>query len=335
MLSAAIFAVALGAAVDDAELVKNLAANWESQRSAIATAHFRARAFRHGSVMPLSQQEVQAVFASVDFAARPDDLRKVVAAICMLKEFSTPDPWSTIVVTIEGSKRRERTTNTPAGVDDNVADHGVTVLGMGPANQTSIVRTGNNTWNIRGLDDFRYVPNFGEGLIVKGREAGRVLLSSPDPKGPSIKLDVDETTGFVHSYRWYLESGVIANEVLQFGPVSYPGDLVLPTAIATLGYANGALRNANVLVILDAKVNIDLPRDAFAATAAKGTLIVDDRDPKHKNVFHARSDINDVAKAFPLNGSQPSTSVERSTTALVFVAVGAVVVALVLGPAQK
>jgi hypothetical protein len=302
MLGILVSAAALCAAPDDAELIRDMLTNWESQRSAIATARFRARAFRHGSLKPLSQQEVAAVFASVDLASQPDDLRKVVSAICTLKDFSTPDPWSAIEVTVDGARRRERTTNTPEGIDDNVVDQGVTVIGMGPAKQISIVRTSANSWPIRDLDDFRYLPNFGKGFLVSRPEAGHVLLSSnSNPDKASIKLDVDEATGFVHWQRSYLEGGIVGNELLQFGPVSYPGDLVLPTAIAKLSYSSGALQFANILVIEQADVNVDLPQDAFVSKATRGTLIADYRDPQHKDVFYARSDIDDVAKAFPLS----------------------------------
>jgi hypothetical protein len=316
MLGILISAAALCAAPNDEELIRTLMTNWESQRSAIATARFRARAFRHAELYPLSQEEVAAVFASVDLAGNPDDLRKVVAAICSRKEFSTPDPWSVIEVTAEGAKRRERTTNTPQGIDDNVVGEGVTVIGMGPAKQISIVRTSASNWPIRGLDDFRYLPNFGKGFIVSRPEAGHVLLSSnSNPDLASIKLNVDEATGFVHWQRSYAEGGIVRSETLQFGPVSYPGDVILPTAIAKLSYLDGALQFADILVVERADVNVDLPPDAFISKATKGTLIADYRDPQHKDVFYARSDINDVAKAFPLSpSSSPPRTIKRSST---------------------
>lgn len=314
---------------EDAELIKTLQANWDSQRSAIVTARFRARAFRHGSLKPLPQREVEAVFASVDFASQPDDLRKVVSAICTLKEFSTPDPWSVIEVTVDGARRRERTTNTPQGIDDNVVDQGITVTGMGPAKQTSIMQTGPGSTLIRGLDDFRFIPISAKGFVIAARDADVVRLSCGDPGGATIKLDVDETTGFVHSFRLLLDDGTVAREVLQFGAVTHPGDLVLPTAIATMTYTNGMLSHADVLVIEEAEVNIDLPPDAFAIKAIKGTLIADYRNPEHKDVFYARSDIDDVGKAFPLNGSQYPKDAEQSPAALLFAA-GAALLALLV-----
>ncbi|MGH7140258.1 MAG: hypothetical protein ACREHD_31350 [Pirellulales bacterium] len=264
-------------------------------------------------------------------ASKPDDLRKVVSAICTRTEFSTPDPWSVIEVTIDGAKRRERTTNTPQGVDDNVVGPGVTVLGMGPANQTSIVRTSANTWPVRGLDDFRYLPNFGKGFRVSRPEEGHVLLSSnSDPKVARIQLDVDEATGFVHWQRSYREGGIVGSEILQFGPVSHQGDLVLPSAIARVSYSNGALQLVNILVIEQADVNVDLPDDAFVSKAMKGTLIADYRDPQHKDVFYTKSDIDDVAEAFPLSPASTSPSVERSPTSLFLLGAGAAVLALLV-----
>jgi hypothetical protein len=333
MVSILISAAVLCATPNDEELIQTLMTNWQSQREAIATARFRARAFRHGSLKALSGEQVEAVFASVDLGNKPDDLRKVVSEICTVKEFTTPEPWSVIEVTVDGAKHRERRTNVPEGVEDNVVGEGVTVLGLGPAKQTSIVRSSANTWKVRDLDDFRFIPKSVKGFFVSRPQPGHVFLSSEDdPAKARIKLDVDEATGFVHSQRIY-DDGVLLKETLQFGPVTYPGDLMLPTAIAKLAYHGGVLKHANILVVENAEVNVDLPTDAFVTNAKKGTLIVDDRDPQHKEVFFAKSDIDDVAKAFPLSPSSPSSppSVERSPTALLaFAGTALVVVALLV-----
>lgn len=273
-------------ASDDAELMQTLAANWEGQRAAIATAHFRARAFRSGDMEPLQAEEVAAAFRSVDLAQRPDDLRQLVPLICRHKKFATSAPWSAVEILVDGARLRERTISSPGALDDNVVDRGITVIGMGGARQASILRSGNSRWRIRALDDFRFIPAPSLDTHVLGREHGRVRLG--DSGDAHSEFEVDETTGFAHSWRFYLDGGVVASEILQFGPVSYPGDVVLPTAIARLSYSNGTLANADVLVIEHAEINTDLPPDTFVAKASKGTLIVDHRDPRNTKSFYAK-----------------------------------------------
>ncbi|MGH7135679.1 MAG: hypothetical protein ACREHD_08070 [Pirellulales bacterium] len=325
MFNAAIYAIVLCAGDTDAELLETLKANWEGQKSAVATAHFRCRSFLSVDLKSLSGKEVDAVFASVDLVARPDDLRKVVAAIWRYE--APPKPWALVEVSIDGSKVRERTLN-DLGDMDNLVDQGITVVGTERGKQTSILRTSDSRWRIRKIDSFRYVPSPALGTRITKRESGRVYLTDPDE--PREEWEVDEATGFAHSWRFYFQ-GSLNREVLQFGPISYPGDVLLPTAIAHLSFRDDRLLHAEIMVVEQADVNIDLPPDAFVAKAPKGTLIVDARNPQKSKASYAKSDIEDVIKAFPLTDeSQPSTHVNSTMTTVVSLAIGALVVVLLV-----
>lgn len=329
MLASLICAAVLCAAPNDAELIENLKANWESQRSAIVTAHFRARAFRSGTMEPLSEAELDAAFNSVDLAIRPDDLRKLVPIICKDKVFSTPDPWSAIEVYVDGPRLRERSINTPGALDDSVVDDGITVISLGGANQASILRTSDNTRRIRNLDDFRFTPAITLGTRVSSRKSGRVRFVEPGE--PHSEFDVDEATGFVHSWRFYVKDGAIDQEILQFGPVSYPGDVLLPTAIAKLRFGGGRLAFADILVVEEAELNVDLPGDAFVVNASQGTVIADERDRQKRDVFRAKRKMDDLVKSFPLVArTQPTPGLMSSTVALTLLAVGVIVIVLLV-----
>lgn len=324
MLASLICAAVLCAAPNDAELIENLKANWESQRSAMtATAHFRARVFLSGDLDPLSGEEVDAVFDSVNLVERPDDLRKVVAAIWKYKELP-PVPWSHLEVWIDGSRLREREVDR-LGAMDNLVDQGITVVQNDAARQTSILRTSDSRWKHRNVDDFRFLPSLAFTARVASRESGRVHIT--DPEEPAEELEVDEATGFAYSWRLY-EKGSLTQEILQFGPVSHPGDMVLPTATVRMRFRDNALSYTEILVVEQAEVNINLPPDTFVAKASKGTLIDDARRPQREEAWHAKSDIDDVVKAFPLV-ADPTPSAHADFTTLAIV-IGALVAALLL-----
>lgn len=297
-LAAAVVLCAAAARADD--LVERLQAEWDSQRTAIKTAHIRARAFRSSEMEPLSHSQVQAVFNTFDLANRPDDLRKLVLALWKYKEFDF-DPWDIVEVTIDGGRLRERTT-TRLGVHDIVVDRGITAVGNSAANQVSILRTSDSKWVLRHLKDFRYIPQ--AGLTAPDRFPG-FKLTIAERKGRRVHLkmaaspadyDVDAETGFVHAYRHYTDNYTILWEVLQFGA----GEL--PSAIAHLGYKDGKLIQAHILVVEQAELNSELPPDAFILKAPNGVLIDDSRNPERKRAFRADADIPDVAAAFPLSG---------------------------------
>ena len=325
MLAVLISAAALCAATDDARLVEDLAAVWERQRSAVATARFRARAFRTGDVDPLSEEQVAAAFNSVDLVERPDDFRRLVEVIWKFKNFAG-DPLSLVEVTVEGTQLREREVNR-IGEIDYVSSQGITVVGQPDAKQTSILRTSDSRWRIRQLGDFRFVPIATVGLRLAGRDGGRVHLVDADE--PREELDVDEATGFAHSWRQYT-NGAISQEILQFGPVAYTGDVLLPTACARLAYREGRLANADILVVHNVEINADLPSDDFIAKAPKGTLIVDARDVNNTTSFRARSDVDDVIKAFPLASGTPASTPQGLTAVVASLAVAGILVALLV-----
>lgn len=320
-----VFTIVLCATPSDAELIETLSAAWRGQRSAIATAHIRYRSFRSSDVKPISGQEVDAVFNAVDLVAQPDDLRRVVVALWKYTEVPHK-PWALVEVSISGSKVRERTLN-ELGDLDNLVDQGITVVGTDRGNQTSILRTSDSRWRIRRLNDFRFLPVLANARIT-GRESGRVHITEPDE--PREETEVDETTGFAHSWRLYI-GGLLNQEILQFGPVVYPGDVLLPTVIAKLGYREERLRHAEVFVIEQADVNIDLPADAFVAKVPKGTLIVDARDPHKRRAWRTKSNIDDAVHAFPLvSASQPTTYSRPKMIVVALLAIGAVMVALLM-----
>lgn len=285
------------------DVVKELNAKWERQRSEIKTAYIRYGRISNGGdgVEPRTPEEVGEILNRVDLGARPDDLRLIIAELVkpldpeMRRKSPGTDPWSVLEFHGEGLKTRVDRPSIHDYTDADVFDGENLLSTRFVNNQISLHLPGQTSLHYTTLAEFRLVPNTRWGAkSFLGRGDGEVFFQL---RGGNIgpEMIVDEATGLVLRRTVLLDGGAVYRDYWQFGSVDYGSGIVFPSLIIRTTYKSGILDNVGVFLILEARFNEELPADVFAVAVPSGTNIFDYRLGGERPRFgKAPEDLEDV-----------------------------------------
>jgi hypothetical protein len=271
---------------------------WAAERTAVVTGHFRFRFIRLAGtrLAGLSVDELEHVVDSVDLTASLDQMKHLFDRIS-----STPDPsstpWSVATLDVEGDRFREEhhvLLGTKQVTLTGVYNGSEKVDADGINNQVTIAR-GKTQIKDMSVSDLRFIPVVTElapdEFSVAKEPNGRVLVTAG-----SSTLSVDEATGFAYRFVGRSTEGRVTSEILQYGPVSYPGGIVFPTASVKIAcYTNGKISRVQIVVMEEVILNQPVKDETFQVAAAKGAVIVDATKSRDvPNVFRLPKDVSDV-----------------------------------------
>jgi hypothetical protein len=264
---------------------------WEVRRSEISTARIRYRDYR---AVPAADsaptaEEFRALVESVDLAARPDDLREILARVSTELPDRDP-PWKMSLLTVEG--RRVRWVYPPF---DSLIDGDLEFHFDGDNNQVGVYPLGKARRLVTQVTDFRYVPSasIDRGYFQwTGRAENGVWLT-----GSVSRSLVDEATGlFLWDQTLRSGSGEVLRESWEQGIVEYPGDIPFPTVSIRAVYRSGRLASAWFRIVEEAQFNVDLDPGEFQLATAADVKVIDYRG-EQKDVRLLRQPTSDLRAA--------------------------------------
>lgn len=277
---------------------------WEVRRSEISTARIRYRDYR---AVPAADsaptaEEFRALVESVDLAARPDDLRRILARVSAELPDRDP-PWKMSLLTVEGG--RVRWVYPPF---DSLIDGDLEFHADGDNNQIGVYPVGKSRRVVTRVTDFRYVPSasIDRGYFQwTGRAENGVWLT-----GSVSRSLVDEATGlFLWDQTLRSGSGEVLRESWEQGIVEYPGDIPFPTVSIRAVYRSGRLASAWFRLVEEAQFNVDLDPAEFHLATAADVKVIDYRG-EQKDVRLLRQPTSDLRAAlwrqYRVSGERPS-----------------------------
>lgn len=298
----------------------NLIALWKGQKAAVVTARYKISLFRYGesSSKSLTRDQFLRLLPSLDLARVPAFLET------LRSQFPPPDPdvldsWPVTVEILEDGARSRNDwpvhfAELGSGADSYVFDSKEEVQHH-TINRQASVFAGRSGIQILRTSNLRYLPPLrGDGgrdqFEVLSRSQGRSTL-----RRGLTSIVADETTGFVHHAVAGNPQQRVAREVLQYGPRTYPGGILLPTVSAHVNYdSTEKISLLSVYYIREAVLNQEIPADAFTVAVPKGTNVVDFRkDPNRPSERLAFEPVADVLR-FANDGDGPQEEAIRQAT---------------------
>jgi hypothetical protein len=275
----------------DARDFDSLTQLWHQQRSALLTGEIRAKLYRYSDpgARTITRDQLLDIFNSTDLM-NPDSLAG------MRKKFPA-GPWTarfwpaTLRVMVDGIK----TKNIRDGSDTIVFNGNQEVHYYSDNQQASIHagRTGLQKVRFEQLCFFPpWDPKPREGFVARKQLNDFYIQLGHD------EALIDAPTGFVHKWRRKDSRNNVIQEQLQYGPTAYPGNVIMPSITSDIWYENDHLSFLSILAIEHARLNVDLPPDAFTVPVPNGTTVVDLRkDRTRPDVFVLPFAVPDVLRA--------------------------------------
>ena len=281
--------------------MQEVEALWTAQREEIVTAKVRFRFFRTGSdLYPLTPTQVRAAFTEVNLSANPQNIAAFIKKLS--SRAVTGDPWAKLEFTQDGKKTRERGSSDSSV--DNVFDGDSHFDVANSGRQVTVYPPGGGPGRLS-MDTFRPAPHHSKDYSITGTSQSGVKVSNGQ-----VQFLVDSKNGLVASSTQY-DKGVVIEEFLSQGSVTYPGGVAVAPASGRFRYDKGVLVFAEAVAIEDADFNSKLPDDSFRVSVPVGTTVVDSRFGKPV-VSVATTPLADVSKAVNSNLRQPTVPLPSS-----------------------
>jgi hypothetical protein len=275
-----------------------LLALWRGQHAEIVTARFRTKCYRYATTEgAVTRDQVVKTLEGLNLANQPEDWAKLrnlfPAPPADFTEF-----WGTPVEILqEGSKGRNNwkySAQTHA-VEEMRVFNNQEDIEYSAFNKQALILPGRSSVELITAKDIRYLPKLDpqdgpEHFAILKRSAGRITLQKAN-----ATLVVDEANGFIYHLSRSLGKGEL-QEVYQFGPRKYAGDVLLPSARLEM-YAgrDGKLQWLSGSQLLEAEINIALPENTFVLDVPADTNVVDFRkDSNRPNTRITREAVSDV-----------------------------------------
>ena len=295
---------------------KKLVEMWAAERSAIVTGHFKFRFIRLSAdrLADPSISKIERALASVDLLASPDQMRLLYDRIVRTPGKS-PSPWGLMTLDIDGQRLREEChlANSGNPIVQTSVYNGTEKLEADSATKQILVSKGKtNRIDLR-VSDLRFVPPIIDlaphTFSVTKDIQGQILI-----KAGGSELMVDEDTGFVRHCVSRTPEGRVTTDTFQYGPVTYPGGIVFPTAsVRILCTTNGEVSQIAIAVIEETVLNQPIKDEVFRVAATKGRVIVDATNSVSPSAFRLSRAVGDVAKSIEDGSAQPKKRIPSKT----------------------
>lgn len=267
---------------------------------ASAEIDFRRLIIPADDVKKLDRAQVDAIFNSLDLAAKTDNLREFAQKISAAADVGD-EPWTKERLLVQASLIRHES---PRGLHQ--LDEGREITSANRGRQLNIFKRGDCTQAMLTLHDFRQSPPMLVGAdTTYDRTTDRVIIRRGIPaatdKPPRIEVEtvVDATTATVVSQT--VRDAVtkqVLNENIYKAFASYPNGIVFPMVALTATYEKDSLRHITVTVVTKAIFGEPIQASAFTIPAIVGDIVVDYRknkeEPRVVKCYMAAADVEDV-----------------------------------------
>lgn len=303
---------AAGGQAGDSQLVTELSAMWEAQRTSIATASITYRWIHVGGsglIHGTTPEDAEKILASLDLVNRPDDIK--LLAERFTGRVREGRGWVLGKLEIDGDRiRSELRTDDGVPPEIHVRDGKNEIVQHGaPNQQTDIFHAGGTRRRLINWTHMCAIPPRPavDRLAVTARAEGQVHLTAG-----TLDLVVDEATGAVHRMTIRQRDGSVWRELRQWGFTAYPGDVLFPAAHVRIDRSlrEGTVHSVEGFVVETASFNHTVPDGAFTvATKVDHAAVYDHREDKSKPKWrHLRSPVSDVLEPVETLGAQDATS---------------------------
>ena len=312
-LAAALFAVLASPVYgqDDAQILDELRDKWRVQREEIQTARVHVALFRYvGKGDPiLTENEARAFLARIpkilETSSDPLAALKRATGSLVIPERRRRG-WTDLEIIVDGPRTRNiRTITRPDGssyVHDNSFDGEDEVQHWSDSQQATVYK-GRSRLLLYDLRMLRSVPPPDLAYQETGRTSSSIELWLGHAGGGD-QMQVDLATGLVTE-----RIGAEGNELYQYEPIAFSGDIVSPRLTASVLYSDGMVRRARLLYVIDGEFNVELGEDAFDVAIPSSTTIVDHRGGGSRPETHRLSsptpDTIALANELPTRGPPP------------------------------
>lgn len=265
----------------DTDLLQKLRAQWDHQRASVQSAVIEYRYVHRLATPNTSHEDVLRLLGNVDLVGSDEACRSLIGALDSTL-LGQVDCWGSNVFTFDNengrvdSTYRDKTTSHVVANGSDVYRIPATADG---AYQVDIIDRDSSTHGMSKITDFNKIPRpaFIENAKIVAREvrfaAGRVTI-----KNAMEEVTVNENSGFVYEYRLGLPSMRQFQEIFQYAPTSYPGDVLFPSIILSTKYRNGKLSKFSMLMIDKVSINPEISDDTFTVSANPNDIYVDRRN---------------------------------------------------------
>ena len=289
---------AIATELNDAERLDKLQQRWDDQRTSIQTAVIEYRSVKRYAQPQPKRGAVVTLLANADLAGNVSSLRGVITSLDT-KLKGQPVLWSDSRFTLDitGNARNDSSVPGHTSSDMRVGEDTISKRADDPQGRSQIDVTRTHT------SGSMYVPTIGDFCMTPSRkfcEHAAVVHDKEISRAGwiTIRSDkrecvVDGQTGFVFKYREGDPTDRSCSEVIQYGPTTYPGDILLPAATFSGDYRFGVLEKFSIHVIDRAVVNEGVDPATFATSGDKGDTVVDRRGKK-ESVTTVEDHVSDI-----------------------------------------
>lgn len=243
-----------------------LEARWKREREEVVNGWVKARAFRGGTIAPLSVEEVTKLIRSADLQADPAAMKKVVMTLSNGTVKVDP-PWSIVDIYFEGTKVKEVKSGQ---YRHEILRDGTNETQYSGASRTASLHSKLSNEYVRGLRDYRFTPAK-QISQLKPMGAGATEV---DVDG--YRVVVDDRLGDIREVYLNHASGKLRMFSLYEKYVDCPGGVRIPGVVFE-GNVDGAgkLEYCSLSVLEEATFNTELPVNAFRIATDDGTNVID------------------------------------------------------------
>lgn len=284
---------------EDEQLIRGLFAQWESQSTAIATAHIHHRTYSGGFPHSLlTMEDVDALLARHDLVGDPESFRSLLTELLRGGPGAPPtmseSPWFVREYHQLGDQYRDRhadgTLQIISGEHEFLFESGKS------RNQATLFARGGSWLLPPGLhlflrDPSRGLPRERFRVLARG-EVTELEIIPAEGVHPADWMWIDPATGLMVREVGY-HNGLPYREFRQLGLTEYAGGIVLPAVSLTLDYRDGVLRHLFYRAIDSAVLNGPVAEELFEMPVEANTVVVDQRGAESV-VVHSAEAADDV-----------------------------------------
>ncbi|RCS44641.1 hypothetical protein DTL42_17110 [Bremerella cremea] len=273
----------------DRELLEAIDVALRTQAHEIKTARVVCKYLNGGARAAISGPKVDAAIvklrqalAGEDEAAQRERFKEIVS------ELIGTQPWSELVLVQQGESIRNQRKLASSGYVRDVATHDdhrtyywedngrkqAEIESTEQRAQRSIRSVGLLRVNLGELDDtWKVIPSASPGTVKIGRTENYPFFVSFDERSKVM------TQGIF---------GIPTTTYMVWGGLTtYPGDIVMPTCGFDITVLDDKVKTFEAFVVEKAEYNVELTEDQVRLQVAKGTRVIDRRDPQNQRHFLA------------------------------------------------
>ena len=277
LLSFVACAHAFAADSHDAQVVDELRARWDRNRSAIQTAVIEYRSVHRPAQPQRKYDDVSALLAKTPLVNNDEAIKNFIVSLDTTLK-GQKELWSFKVFQTDGTDRRIDSTNggttsTHMLVGDNE------VLANPRNRQIDLCLREKSRRHLSSIGEFNCIPSPSFLQDATVTHSKRVLpLANVTLSSRGEEVVVEKESGFVIEHRRGSPHSRCCIETIQYRPTKHEGDVLLPSVVFTGRYRMGMLEVFTLTIIDGATINEPVYPDAFVVSAAKGDVVVDRRD---------------------------------------------------------